>query len=177
MMEFDEYCSNLIEEAKWFYQVGKLEDDDLKKQALLRGAVLIGISALEAYVNGIVDEVSLMNNFGIAEMSLLKEKDMSLIDGEYQLKDNLKMRRLVDRVSLLYRKYTQQIPKDTFWWIDLNNSIKTRNKMVHPKESIALSENEVDKYLTAILNCINDLFKAIYKKGLPTFGLELTSKL
>ena len=53
MSAFDTFSAQLWEEAKRFFEKSKEATDEQSKTAYNHSSILIGMSALEAYINGI----------------------------------------------------------------------------------------------------------------------------
>lgn len=58
----------------------------------------------------------------------------------------------------------------------LKQSIDFRNKLVHPKEYIEISEKQVENAINAVLDTMNKLYLVIYKRKFPAYGMGITSK-
>lgn len=177
MSDFDDFSTRLLEEAKRFMEKASEATDDDGKQAFLHAALLIGVSSLEACINSIADDLLTREDIPLLERGLLAEKEIKLVSGKFELTSQLKMSRTVDRIEYIYRKFTNGSINGETWWGDLNQCIHARNDIVHPKKVQLLSINFLSKSLEAIINCINRLYLVIYKKGLPSVGRGLTSKL
>ena len=63
------------------------------------------------------------------------------------------------------------------WFIQLKQAIQTRNNLVHPKTVITITDNQVELAIKAVLDTINELYKAIYKKPFPAYSRGLSSRL
>lgn len=180
MTGIDQFSNHLFEQAKRFLEKAKIETDEEGKTAYLNAALLIGVSALEAHINAIIDELlSTWDNLGIQEISLLSEKEISFNNGEFKLSEKLKMYRLIDRVEFIFQKFCKKRPldKNEPWWQQLKEALRLRNKLVHPKEQISLSEKDVENSLLGILDAINSLYKSLYKSSYPAYGRRLDSNL
>lgn len=88
------------------------------------------------------------------------------------------MTRLVEKIELLCVKFTNEpLDKSNGWWSPLNESIKLRNQIVHPKSQKYLEIKEVTLAIKSVIECIDYVFVKVYKKGLPSATLELQSSL
>ncbi len=179
MAEFDNFSALLLEEAKRFLEKIKESKDEDAKTAYIHSAVLIGVSALEAYINGISQELIRFPNTPINEKSLLGEKEIELKNGEFILSERLKIQRLTDRIQYLYFKYNKTYLNgdSEAWWGPLKQSLKVRNGLVHPKEEITITQEDVTSLIESVINCLLCLSKIIYKKEFPFKNLGLQSKL
>lgn len=179
MASFDDFAASLLEEAKRFLEKVKETDNVQAQTAYTHSAVLIGISALEAYINGISSELMNFPSTPIHEKSLLGEKEIELVQGEFVLTDRLKIQRLTDRIQYLYFKYNRVHLNGNVerWWSPLKQSLKIRNQLVHPKEEIELSYEDAKNLLENVIECLLCLSKIIYKKQFPFKNLGLQSKM
>ncbi len=177
MKNFDEFSNEILEEAKRFLEKAK-ETDDKNKPPYLHASLLLSISSLEAFVNGIADDFKDATSMNIFERAFLTEREIALKNGKFQIVNGLKMTRLIERIEFLFRKFNYtKLDKRTAWWQHLIHGIKLRNSLVHPKEYSRISTEEIERTLKAVLTCLDILFKAIYKKGLPVINKGLDSKL
>ena len=174
----DEFCKTTLEEAKRFYEKAKVESDQDGKDAYLKAAILLGFAALESHINAIADDFLTRSDLSVLEQSILSERDFDLHEGKYRLTGNLKMYRLEDRIRFIYRRFSgRPIKEDAQWWGDLKGGITYRNKLTHPKEVITISEGMAKKSLEAIINTLNALYKAVYKKACPSVQRGLISNM
>jgi len=179
MTEFDEFCSSLLEEAKRFLEKAIAASAEEAKVAYRHSAILLGISSLEAYVNGIAEELIAWKDIPLNEKSLLVEKEIELKNGVFRLSAKLRRFRLTDRIEYLYRKFKRSALKnnDEPWWPDLKSSISLRNKLVHPKANLEIDEKQVKMLLQSVIDCLTSLSKAVYNKEFPFKNLGLQSKM
>jgi len=178
MESFDEFSNNLLEEAKRFFEKAKSENNSAAINAFLHSSLLLAISSLEAYVNGISDDFKDASSFNLYEKGFLLEREISLKNGEFKLENRLKISRLTERIELLFKKFDYtKLDKYAAWWQKLKEGIALRNSLVHPKEFTEINYKQIESTLKAVIDCVNNLFLAIYKKGLPTTNMGLDSKL
>ncbi len=136
------------------------------------------MSALEAYVNSICEELINTEEFNldIFEKSVLGEKSIEIQTGRVLLTDKLKMSRLIDRIELIVSKYKHRpIDSSAGWDMRIKQTIDLRNNLVHPKQVVELTEKMVEGSLKSILETINELFNAVYKRNVPMFNYGLMS--
>ena len=178
MNEFDKFCNTLLEESKRFFEKARSSKSNEEQAAFIHASLLLVISSIEAFVNGITDDFADSNKFSLLEKSLLLEKEVSFTKGTFDLNDKLKISRLNDKIELLYKKFKNN-PIDKFssgWWAELQAGIHLRNQLVHPKESVIISISQLENTIKAVIKCIDELFKMIYKKGYPDLSLGIDSK-
>lgn len=179
MATFDDFSALLLEEAKRFHEKISETTDEDAKTAYIHSAVLIGVSALEAYINGIAQELINFPTTPIHEKSLLGEKEIEFKNGEFVLNEKLKIYRLVDRIQYLYYKYKRvHLNGGTeTWWGPLKQSLNIRNGLVHPKEEIEINQEQVKLLLESVINCLLCISKLIYTKEFPFKNMGIQSKL
>jgi hypothetical protein len=139
---------------------------------------LIGFAALEAHVNSVANDFSDRRELTILDKSIFFEKDYKLEKGQYILAENLKMYRLEERYEFIYRKYSRK-PVDTNanWWSLLKQGIDLRNKLTHPKTTVIIRPKEVENTLNAIIDAIDNLYKAVYRRPYPLKKRGLLSNM
>ena len=179
MNAFDNFCNDLLEQSKRLNEKRKLEKNPDGKKAYQHASLLLAICALEAYINGISEELTIAKDFPIHEKGILLEKEVKLNNGEWEINNKkLKMSRLVDKIELLYRRHKRKVLDDTErWWPLLILGIDYRNKITHPKTNVEIPEDFTDKVIDSVIQCISVLYLAVYKRKFPKSNLSLTSKL
>lgn len=178
MSKFDDYCNSLLEESKRFLEIAKTKDES-DKPPYLRSTILISFSSLDAFIYNICDEFKDSKALTLHEQGFLLEREVVLKNGEFKITNGLKMSRLIERIEFLFTKFDPhgKNPASKEWWDHLNNGINIRNSIVHPKEHITVNYENCAKTLESIIDCLDDLFIAIYKKNFPKSTLRLNTKL
>ena len=88
------------------------------------------------------------------------------------------MVRVEDRFEFLYRRFqTRTLNKSESWWGSLKAGFDIRNAITHPRIFRTVTEKEVADSLKAVLEAIDILFLAVYKKPYPGKGRQLDSFL
>lgn len=177
MKNIDDFSYQILEEAKRFLE--KAEESEANNTTpYLHASLLLSISSLEAFINGIADEFKDASSFSIFEQAFLTERDIILKNGKFQIENRLKMTRLLERIEFLFGKFNySKLNKTEAWWQHLQEGIDLRNSIVHPKEYNKITIEQIERSLNAVLICLDRLFEAIYKKGLPVINKGLDSKL
>ena len=177
MKTFDQYSQFLLEISKRFFEKAKAGKDDDEIDAYLLASLFISFSALEAFLNSVISEFEKWDKLTIHELAVLSEKKVNFDKGHFELTNILQMSRLRDRIELLLFKFNPKVNYHTSkWWSDLNTGIDLRNSLTHPKEVGKITPQQIESILVAIINCIDFIFKVIYKKGLPVKSRDLSSK-
>lgn len=177
MNEFDNFCGSLLEESKRFLEKAKEEKSAEGKEAYQHACLLLAMCSLEAYINGIVEEMCLSPKMPIHIKAILLEKEMKLEKGEFNLTNSLKMSKLTDRIEILYKRYNKvELNDSENWWRELKSGIDLRNKITHPKEKVKITNELLSKLLQAILDCLSSIYLAVYKRKFPKSNLSLTSR-
>jgi hypothetical protein len=179
MAALSSFASDLLEEAKRFLEKAQATADLPAKRAYLHAALMVGFAAFEAHVNAIADDFLSRDDLDPHERGLLAEHVVELVDGEFQEKNALKIQRLEDRVQFLCRRFSKtKVDRTASYWGEFVAATKLRNELTHPKaEPPNISEAAVTKALKAIIEFLNFVFKAVYKKKLPAYNRGLASKL
>jgi hypothetical protein len=178
MEKFDEFCNALLEESKRFLEKAKGEKEQVNLNPYLHSSLLLSISSLEAFVNGISNDFEGASSLTVHEKSFLLEKDILFSKGEFKLDDRLKMSRLIERIEFLFKKFDySKLDKKSRWWQNLKEGISLRNSLVHPKDYSEIKIVQIESTLKSVIECIDRLFKAIYKRGFPYTKMGLDSKL
>ena len=102
---------------------------------------------------------------------------MRLENGEFVLR-GLRMYRLDERLTFLHRRFSAApIDKETAWWSELSTAILLRNKLSHPKEPQDITRVNVHRALEAIIDTIDALYQAVYRRKFPAASRQLQSKM
>jgi hypothetical protein len=178
MSEIDVFASLLFEEAKRFFEKANLEKTSAGKTAYLHASLLLSISSLEAHINAIADEVLLRTDIPMFDKSILAEKDIVINRGKLELKNNLKIQRILERFEFIHNTFGfKAINYDEKWWAQLNNALSTRNNLVHPKDKLEIDEKLVQQSLEGVLGALNSLYLSLYKTKYPALGRRLHSSM
>jgi hypothetical protein len=177
MPSFDEFSRQLLEEAKRFLEKAKGTDDP-GRSAYLHAALTLGMYALEAHVNSVCDDFLTRPDLTILDRSILSEKDYQLLHGEFKVTDRLKMYRLEDRIEFLFRRFSKTLlDKQASWWGQLQAAFCARNNLSHPKAVSTLTCDSVERDLRSVIEALEALYKAVYKKRFPPRSRDLDSML
>jgi len=176
----DQFCTRLLEQAKWHYLNSKSSRSDETRGAYLNAALMLGFAALEAHLNAIAADFAEHKSsvLGVLDRSVLFERRYYLSEGAFALAEDLKMYSIEDRVQFIHRRFSgKPIRTDTKWWLDLKHGIDTRNKLTHPRGSVHISDAMVQQTLEAVVAAIDALYRAVYKRRFPAAALGLDTRL
>lgn len=177
MPEIDDFAALLLEEAKRFLENARAIDDSAGSDAYLHAALMLGFSALEAHVNAVCEEFSTRPELSAHERALLLEMDVKLENGEFKL-SGFRMSRLEERMTFVHRRFSGKAPnKNAPWSAALGSALELRNRLTHPKSAPVVSVDEIERALGAIIEAIDALYQAIYKKKFPAASRGLHSRL
>lgn len=178
MDSIDTFASLLLEEAKRFLELAGEASEDEGVNANLHAGMVLAFCALEAHVNAVSDEMALLKGLTAHEKSILLEREVRLDNGQYKLKNDLKMHRLEDRILFLFARFTKStLDKNAPWWAKLKASLKVRNQISHPKDVTTLTKQDVATSIQAIVDCLDALYQAIYGRRLPAAIRGLQSRM
>lgn len=181
MEDFDGFFAELIEESKVFLEYAKKTSDVFSERAFLHSSMLLSMSALEAGVNSIIEDILIepyLETFSIHEQGLLLEKEVRFKSGRFVLSNSLKISRLLDRIDFILEKYSKPSKRtEDFekWYGILKQNIDIRNRLVHPKKNVTLSISQVENTILSVLEVLNQLCLFVYQKGMPIFNIGLSS--
>jgi hypothetical protein len=176
--EIDLFANQLLEEAKRFLEKARDSSDVAAEAAYLHAALMLSFCSLEAHVNSIAEEFSLRPDLSAHEKGLLLERVVGLEDGAFQLRPGIRMAKLEDRIEFLHAKFSgKPIDRSSAWWGQLNNATSLRNQLTHAKIVPAIDERSVRMATQAMIDTLDVLYQAIYKRKFPPAGLHLQSSL
>jgi hypothetical protein len=176
--EFDLFANQLLEEAKRFFEKATESADRVSKDAHLHAALMLSFCALEAFVNSIGEEFATKANISVHEKGLLLERSVGLENGVFQLEPGLKMSRLEDRIEFIHAKFSgKPLDRSSIWWSHLSTAMDLRNQLTHAKAIPAVSDKAVRNSIQAIIQSLDVLYQAIYKRTFPSAGMGLQSRL
>jgi len=180
LSEIDNFASTLLEEAKRFLELAKecdIAENSVGCNAFLHSSLMLSFCALEAHVNAVSDEMALTKGLSPHENSILKEREVRLDDGRYKLsKNQLKIFRLEDRILFLHVHFSSKPLDKKNWHPKLKAAIQIRNLLTHPKDATIMQVKDVEASIWAIIETIDALYMAIYKKNFPAKARGLQSK-
>jgi hypothetical protein len=177
MHAFDQFALNLLEQSKRFLEKAKEDPGADGKSAYLNASLNLSFCALEAYVNLISDEFLLRTDLGLADQSILAEKEIKLTHGVHSL-GSLKMYRLEDRIQFLRARFGgEPLDRTQPWWTALAQAIDLRNSLTHPKNVPGVTESAVQRAIESVVSVLDDLYQSIYKTPYPGVRRGLQSRL
>jgi hypothetical protein len=106
--------------------------------------------------------------FSLHEKGVLLEREVRFEGGTFQLSNKLKISRITDRIDLLLSKCSKNPIEDKAeWYAELARTLRSRNSLVHPKDTHSLSDSDVQLALNCVLKAADSLYRVVFKKGLP----------
>jgi hypothetical protein len=172
----DDFASSLLEEAKRFLENAEAADS-VSQSAFLHAALMLAFCALEAHVNATADEFAERPGLSIHERAILLEQDVRFDGGKFSA-GGLRMVRLEDRILFLHLRFGgKPLDRTATWWGELNSAVLLRNQLTHPKLVPTISVDAVRQALKAIIEGIDVLFRAVYRRPFPVANLGLHSRL
>jgi hypothetical protein len=175
--KIDAFASSLLEEAKRFLEKASTEKDTTGINAYLHASLLLAFSSLEAHINAISEDFVKRPELSVLEKGLLSEREVRLEEGEFIVTNQLKISRLEDRISFLYRRFAgTSLDRQSDWWCQLSGAMDLRNKLSHPKDAHDVTLLSVTSAIRSIVATLDTLYRTIYKRALPAAKLGLRSK-
>jgi hypothetical protein len=168
----DEFAT--LEESKHFLE----KHEATNSPAYLHAALNLAFCSLEAHVNAIAEEFMTRLELTAWDRAVLSEKAVELNDGEYSLTTRLKMHRLEDRVLYLCRRFSKKpIDRKSKEWSQFKTAIQLRNELTHPKNALELTHQTVSNALSAVIEILDVVYRALYRRGYPHKYMRLASSL
>ncbi len=178
MAEIDLFANQLLEESKRFLEKANETSDTISRTAHTHASLLLAFCALEAHINAIAEEFSIGQNLSAHERGILLEKEVKLQDGEFRLTGGLKITRLEERIEFLHAKFSgQPLDRSAPWWGAISSAIDLRNKLTHVKAVPAINLTQVRNPIQAVIDAIDALYSAIYKRKFPLASQGLQSSM
>ena len=177
MQDVDEYAVSLLEQAKRFLEKAESQDDP-GKTSYLHASLLLAFCSLEAHVNAIASDFVQRTDLDLLTMSILCEKETDLKNGKFGLTNKLKIYRLEERIEFLHRKFSgHEIDKSSSWWSQLKEGLQLRNDITHPRDKAVVGKDVVKNSILSIIEVIDVLYFAVYRKNYPSRNRGLQSNL
>jgi hypothetical protein len=177
-MDVDAFATHLLEEAKRFLERATATDIEDARTASLHAALLLAFASLEAHLNSIADDFLVRNDLSILDRSTLSERDFTLEQGRWTLTDRLHMYRIEDRVEHLHNSFSiTPLDKTASSWSQLKEGLSLRNRLTHPRQRETITPEQVSRALSAVVETLDALYVAIYKRPLPSKQRGLSSSL
>jgi hypothetical protein len=177
-MDVDQFAAQLLEESKRFLEKSKLETSLDGQEAYFHAALLLAFAAFEAHINSIADDFLVRDDLSILDQSILSEREFVLSEGRWVLTDRLRIYRIEDRIQYLQEKFsTTPLDKSSFAWGHLQEGLRLRNRLTHPKQAEPISAEHVSRAIESIIESLDCLYMAIYKRPFPAARRSLDSTL
>jgi uncharacterized protein YukE len=176
--EIDVFANQLLEEAKRFLEKAEDGVDSVAQRAYLHAALMLSFCALEAHVNALGEEFSGAAGLSAHEQGILLERDVRLEGGKFELKQNLRIARLEDRIEFLHTKFSgKSVDRQSDWWQQLSTAMNLRNQLTHAKDVPQIGPAAVKAAVQAVVNTLDSLYRALYRRSFPLVGLAVKSQL
>jgi hypothetical protein len=106
------------------------------------------------------------------------ERRIGLIDGKFELSEQLQMYRLEDRLLFFGRRFSgEMMDTSARHWGELKNALNIRNDLTHPKVKPEVTIESVQRALAAILETLDILYRRVYRRGYPSLRRGLASNM
>lgn len=176
MINVDEYALDLINKSKRFLEKANLEDSEVGQSAFYECALIFSVMSLETTVFSIAEEICDRKELELLDKSLLLEKEILFDKGKFIISDKLKISRLIDKIEFLFNRFNARFDRQrAIWWQHLNDGIKIRNNLIHPKKIVKITKKQVENTILSVMKCIDMLYRAIYGRAYPHFNRRLTT--
>jgi hypothetical protein len=176
--EIDEFSDKLLEESKRLLEKASDEDADSDATAAyLHASLLLAFCSLEAHVNAIADDFARRPEGSVHEKAFLLERKVRMEHGVFVMKGALCMTKLEDRMRFLHVKFGKPVDSAAPHWGRLTEAANLRNQLTHPRETVVMTKQDVGKAISAIVDTLDALYRAIYGGPFPSANLGLNSTL
>jgi len=173
----DAFAISLLEESKRFLEKAKASDS-AGREAFLHAAILLAFCSLEAHINSMAEDFACFMTLTPHELGLLREREVKLDNGRFEVTESLRMVRLEDKIRFICDRFAQKKVDFTApWWSRLGDASKLRNELTHPKEYVPLEINAVSSAIESIIATLDAVYTAVYNRRFPAAGLQLDSEL
>jgi hypothetical protein len=177
-LDVDAFAFQLLEEAKRFLEKAAAPASASERDAYLHAALLLAFAAFEAHMNSIAEDFLVRKDLQMLDRSILTEREVSLEEGRWLLTDRLRMYRIEDRLEHLHNTFsTSALDKTTSSWANLKEGLRLRNRLTHPKQVEPITRDQVARAIEAVIDTLDALYLAIYKRPLPAAQRGLSSTL
>jgi hypothetical protein len=179
LAEIDTFAAQLLEEAKSFLEKARSVTNVTSRQAYLHAALNLVFCSLEAHLNSIADDFLTLSDLSPHERSILSERKVEIEDGEFRLTNQLQIFRLEDRLLFLCARFSKAGPLDRAapYWAQFKQALLLRNGLTHPKEPVVITEESVERALSAVLEVLDVAYRGLYKRPYPGRKRGLTSAI
>jgi hypothetical protein len=126
---------------------------------------MLAFCSLEAHLNAIGEDFGERPDFSAHEKGIILEKEVRL------------MARLEDRIQFLHAKFSAPLDRSKPLWSQLTEALALRNQLTHPKGIVSITVAAVSRAIQAIIDTLDGLYRAIYRKPFPAAGRGIQSKL
>jgi hypothetical protein len=151
------------------------QDDDPATQWLLIPATILAWSAIESFVNNILDDFSSLDEslFELHERSLLLEQRLKFVNqgeniGQFVL-EGKEYRRLDDKIFFLIAKFGGQKKsmRGESLWQKFELFKDTRDALVHPRrdKEVTITKEMVQNFIETAKSIIQLISRNVWKKG------------
>ncbi len=169
---FDVYLKDAHE--IYMQALSQIEGDASKR--LYRASIFTSISAVESYISYVSSSFVEAKTFDPYEEAFLADKKISFKKGRVVLATEFYY--LEHKIKFLLSKFNPKFDFKNVYWQQFMEVKEFRNKLVHPKEDEDIYSKEKYKVmakdgLSGIVNIINEVNKAIYKKPIRKQLLDL----
>jgi len=173
----DDFARSLLEEAKRFLEKVDDDGDPAANEAYLHAALMLAFCSLEVHVNSVADDFISRPELSLHEKAFLLEREVRLEDGEFRIAPSLRIIRLEDRIRFLHVKFGRPLDASSPHWSQLAEAARLRNQLTHPKDVMVITKATVGRAIQAIIGTLDCLYQVIYKRGFPSAGIGLDSRL
>lgn len=149
----------LLDAARGYLQAGRAGAAAQFATANLHTSLLVGFSALEAFVDTIVGDLDVSSLMTAHEQRVLRPSTIEKVNGAYRLSE---ARSIEERVRYLLENFSStSFDREAGYWRGFQQAATLRNQRLRPSP-LPISASAAENALSAIVNLLNALFVGIY---------------
>ena len=156
---------SLVKEANTFLVQAKIEKDPFLKDMYTKASLAFSWFGLEGFANNSLSDFIYLKNLQLHERSLIEEKKIEFLKGEFLLKGK-KYYPTRDKISFLLKRFGNYDFEKSTLWVKMRNFEDWRDSLVHPKPfgNISLTIKQATSALELTKIIIELVYKKVYKK-------------
>lgn len=170
-----------LEDSAELYNIAnneKNENNEREARRYYRASIFYAASALEAFLNYIIESFSLSGALSEMEIAFLKDKKYIFSNSERNIIEQTEYHRLDDKIKFLVNRFNIDYDFKSSSWSRYNEFKILRDDLIHPKndeDNITLDNyyKIIKLGIGAIIDIMNTLSFGLYKKPLRKKLIDL----
>lgn len=173
---FEDY----LKDSRHFFDSAEAAGDLEDARRSYRASVIVGMSALEAFVNYLADTFAQSSVYPHYEVAFLSDRKFGVSDDRFAILDQLEYHRIEEKLRFLLKKYVSSFDfEQDRHWAQFLAFKKLRDSITHPRfdeDQTTKSEysQQIKHGLDAVISLIDVLCQGIFQKPLRQNIKDLT---